>query len=382
MIKRLMYPRLMQAPPRQSFFLFGPRGVGKTAWLHQQFPGALFFDMLDYQVYTQLLAGPERLGERIPQGHKDWVVVDEVQRVPELLNEVHRLIESRKLRFVLTGSSARKLRRRGVNLLAGRAVTRHMHPLTAFELGKDFDLKRALQYGCLPLACTSENPHDYLKSYAATYLREEVQQEGLARNIGAFGRFLEAASFSQGGVLNMAAVARECAVSVKVVEDYFSILEDLLIAVRLPVFSKRAKRRLVAHPKFYYFDAGVFQAIRPRGPLDAPEQIHGPALETLFLQQLRALNDYKDLEYRLHYWRTASGDEVDFVLHGERGLRAFEVKMSHNVRPDDLRSLLRFRADFPQAKAHLLYLGQRRWHDRGIEVLPLIDCVRALDQWL
>lgn len=377
-----MYPRLMQPPPRQSFFLFGPRGVGKTAWLHQQFPGALFFDMLDHQVYTQLLAGPERLGERIPQGHKDWVVVDEIQRVPELLNEVHRLIESRKLRFVLTGSSARKLRRRGVNLLAGRAVTRHMHPLTALELGKDFDLKRALQYGCLPLACTSENPHDYLNSYAATYLREEVQQEGLARNIGAFGRFLEAASFSQGGVLNMAAVARECAVSVKVVEDYFSILEDLLIAVRLPVFSKRAKRRLIAHPKFFYFDAGVFQAIRPRGPLDAPEQIHGPALETLFLQQVRALNDYKGLEYRLYYWRTAGGDEVDFVLYGERGLRAFEVKMAHNVRPDDLRSLLRFRADFPQAKAHLLYLGQRRWHDRGIEVLPLLDCVSTLDQWL
>jgi predicted AAA+ superfamily ATPase len=232
------------------------------------------------------------------------------------------------------------------------------------------------------LACTSDNPHDYLKSYASTYLREEVQQEGLARNIGAFGRFLEAASFSQGGVLNMAAVARECAVSVKVVEDYFSILEDLLIAVRLPVFSKRVKRRLIAHPKFYYFDAGVFQAIRPRGPLDAPEQIHGPALETLFLQQVRALNDYKGLEYRLHYWRTASGDEVDFVLYGERGLRAFEVKMAHNVRPDDLRSLLRFRADFPQAKAHLLYLGERRWHDRGIEVLPLLDCVRKLDQWL
>ena len=377
-----MYPRLLQAPPRQSFFLFGPRGVGKTAWLHQQFPAALFFDMLDYQVYTELLASPQRLGERIPQGQKEWVVVDEVQRVPELLNEVHRLIESRRLRFVLTGSSARKLRGRGINLLAGRAVTRHMHPLTALELGKDFDLKRAVRYGCLPLACTSENPEDYLKSYAATYLREEVQQEGLTRNIGAFSRFLETASFSQGNVLNMAAVARECAISTKVVEDYFSILEDLLIAIRLPVFTKRAKRKLIAHPKFYFFDAGVFQAIRPRGPLDAPEQIHGPALETLFLQQVRALNDYKDLGYRLHYWRTANGDEVDCVLYGERGLRAFEVKMAHNVRPDDLRSLLRFLSDFPQAKTHLLYLGQRRWHDRGIEVLPFEECVATLDRWL
>jgi predicted AAA+ superfamily ATPase len=258
-----MYPRLLQPPPRQSFFLFGPRGVGKTAWLHQQLPTALFFDLLDHATYTGLLAAPQRLGDQIPQGHKDWVVVDEVQRAPELLNEVHRLIESRRLRFALTGSSARKLRGRGVNLLAGRAVTRHMHPLTALELGKAFELKRALRYGCLPLACTSDNPPDYLKSYAATYLREEVQQEGFARNIGAFGRFLEAASFSQGSVLNMAAVARECAISAKVAEDYFSILEDLLIAVRLPVFTKRAKRRLIAHPKFYYFDAGVYQTQDP-----------------------------------------------------------------------------------------------------------------------
>jgi uncharacterized protein len=377
-----MYPRLLQPPPKQSFFLFGPRGVGKTAWAHEQFPAALFFDLLDYQTYTQLLAAPQRLGDQIPQGYKGWVVVDEIQRVPELLNEVHRLIESRRLRFVLTGSSARKLRHRGVNLLAGRALTRHLHPLMASELGSDFDLKRALRWGCLPLACTSEKPQDYLNSYAATYLREEVQQEGFARNIGAFGRFLEAASFSQAGVLNMAAVARECAVSAKVVEDYFSILEDLLIAVRVPVFTKRAKRRLIAHPKFYYFDAGVFQAIRPRGPLDATEQIHGAALETLFLQQVRALNDYRDLGYRLHYWRTATGDEVDFVLYGERGLRAFEVKMAQTIRPDDLRGLLRFREDFPQAKAHLLYLGNRRWHDRGVEVLPFADCVTQLDHWL
>jgi predicted AAA+ superfamily ATPase len=377
-----MYSRLLQSPTRQSFFLFGPRGVGKTAWVRQQFAGALYFDLLDHPVYTQLLAAPSRLGDQIPVGYEDWVVVDEVQRVPELLNEVHRLIETRRLRFALTGSSARKLRRRGVNLLAGRAVTRHMHPLTALELGSDFDLARALRWGCLPLAVTSENPQDYLNSYAATYLREEVQQESLTRNIGAFGRFLEAASFSQGSILNMAAVARECAVSAKVVEDYFSILEDLLIAVRLPSFTRRAKRRVVAHPKFYYFDAGVFQAIRPRGPLDAPEQIHGPALETLFLQQVRSINDYFNLGYRLHYWRTAAGDEVDFVLYGERGLRAFEVKMAQRIRPDDLRSLLRFRADFPEARAYLLHSGTRAWHDRGVEVIPFGDCVASLDQRL
>jgi predicted AAA+ superfamily ATPase len=377
-----MYPRLLTPPSRQSFFLFGPRGVGKTAWVREQLPSALYFDLLDYPTYTQLLAAPQRIGDRVPQGYDGWVVIDEIQRVPELLNEVHRLIESRRLQFALTGSSARKLRRRGVNLLAGRALTRYLHPLTALELGKDFDLGRALRLGCLPLACTSEHAQEYVESYAATYLREEVQQEGLARNIAAFGRFLEAASFSQGSVLNMAAVARECSVSPKVVEDYFSILEDLLIAVRLPAFTKRAKRRMVAHPKFYYFDAGVFQALRPRGPLDAVAEIHGAALETLFLQHARAINDYSRLGYDLYYWRTASGEEVDFVLYGERGLRAFEVKMSQTIRMEDLGPLLRFRSDYSQAKVHLLYLGNRRWHERGVEVLPFVDCVTRLDEWL
>ncbi|MCS7049696.1 MAG: DUF4143 domain-containing protein, partial [Verrucomicrobiae bacterium] len=179
-----------------------------------------------------------------------------------------------------------------------------------------------------------------------------------------------------------AAVARDCAVAAKVVEDYFAILEDLLIAVRIPVFTKRAKRRLVAHPKFYYFDAGVYQAIRPRGPLDAPEQIHGAALETLFLHHLRALNDYHHLGYQIYYWRTAAGDEVDFVLYGERGLRAFELKMSQRVRPDDWRALRKFREDFPEAKTYLVYLGNRRWQECGITILPAVSCLRNLSDCL
>jgi predicted AAA+ superfamily ATPase len=369
---------MLEPPARQSFFLFGPRGVGKTAWVRARFPDALVFDLLESETYTRLLAVPSRLADQIPAAYKGWVVLDEIQRVPELLNEVHRLIEGRRLRFVLTGSSARKLRRRGVNLLAGRALTRFMHPLTAGELGRDFDLQRALRYGCLPFACTEPDPRDYLASYVTTYLREEVQQEGLARNLAAFTRFLEAASFSQGTVLNMAAVARESAVNAKVVEDYFGILEDLLIAVRLPVFTRRAKRRVVAHPKFYVFDAGVFRAIRPKGPLDAPEEIGGPALETLFLEQLRALNDYLALGYSLHYWRTATGDEVDFVLYGDKGLVAFEVKMSQRVRPDDLRGLRRFRETYPQAKAFLVYTGTRRWRETEIEILPADDAIRGL----
>lgn len=374
-----MYTRVLEPPTRQSFFLFGPRGVGKTAWLRARFPDALFFDLLDADTYTRLLAAPARLGEAIPAGYRGWVVLDEIQRLPDLLNEVHRLIEARRLRFALTGSSARKLRRKGVNLLAGRALTRFMHPLTVGELGHDFDLRRALQHGCLPFACTEPEPRDYLCSYVTTYLREEVQQEGFVRNLGAFARLLEAASFSQGSVLNMAAVARDSAVNAKVAEDYFSILEDLLIALRLPVFARRAKRRVVAHPKFYFFDAGVFQAIRPRGPLDSAEEIRGAALETLVLQQLRAVNEYGDLGYSLHYWRTATGDEVDFVLYGERGLVAFEVKMAHTVRPEDLRGLRRFRESYSRAKTFFIYTGARRRHEAGIEIIPAEEALRGLE---
>lgn len=366
-----MYARLLKRPDRQSFFLFGPRGTGKTAWTQDAIPGAVRFDLLDARVYGRLLANPALLEELIPASHNGWVVIDEVQRVPAVLNEVHRLIESRRLLFALTGSSARALRRQGVNLLAGRALTRFMHPLTAHELGSDFDLRRAMRFGCLPFAWTTETPDDYLAAYTATYLREEVLQEGLTRNLAAFSRFLEAASFSQASVLNMAAIARESGIGPKVAEGYFTILEDLLIAIRVPPFTRRAKRRVVLHPKFFLFDAGVFRSVRPQGPLDSPEEADGPALETLVLQHLRAWNDYGDLGYSIHYWRTPDDDEVDFVLYGPRGIVAIEVNRSARIRHEDLKGLTRFRQDYPQARAFLLHAGSRRWHESGVDIVPL-----------
>ena len=193
-----------------------------------------------------------------------------------------------------------------------------MHPLTCVELADDFDLRHSLQYGQLPSVYIDNDPRAFLSTYVKTYLREEVLQEGLTRNLGAFARFLEAVSFSQGMPLNISNVARECHVERKVVEDYVTILEDLLVAVRLPSFQKRAKRRVVTHPKFFFFDAGVYRAIRPRGPLDAPEEIDGPALETLLMQELRAHVAYRDLGYELFYWRTSAGVEVDLVLCGDQ----------------------------------------------------------------
>lgn len=378
---RIVYARLI-SPPRRSFFLFGPRGTGKTAWMRAKLADALVFDLLESGTFQRLSAAPERLADRVPQDHAGWAVLDEIQRVPDLLNEVHRHIESRKLRFAMTGSSARKLRRGGANLLAGRARTLRMHPLTALELGGDFDLGRALRYGTLPFACTTDDPAHYLRDYVGTYLREEVQQEGLVREIGAFARFLEAASFAQGAVLNMASVARECSVHAKVAESHFALLEDLLIAIRLPVFARRAKRRVIAHPKFYYFDAGVYRALRPRGPLDTEEEIDGAALETLFLTHLRALNDAFELGYDIHYWRTTGGLEVDFVLYGEHGLLAFEVKRAARVRDEDLAGLLAFRADYPMAQTFLVHSGTQRGHDRGIEIWPMADALKQLHEIL
>ena len=373
-----MFTRILKSPESRSFFLFGPRGTGKSSWVRERFPDAIYLDLLEAGLSTELLANPGRLERRIPRDHDGWIVLDEVQKIPELLDEVHRLIESRRLRFVLTGSSARKLRRRGVNLLAGRATTLAMHPLTTGELADSFDLARSLRHGRLPATWVQDDPKAYLASYVGTYLREEVQQEGLTRNLAAFSRFLEAASFSQASVLNLSAVARECHVDRKVVEDYFTILEDLLLAVRLPVFTRRAKRKIVAHPKFFFFDAGVFRSIRPRGPLDSDEEIDGAALETLILQELRAVNDALGLGYGLHYWRTATGAEVDFVLYGERGLKAVEVKRSERVREGDLRGLEAFLDDYPMAQAWLVCSTSRRYREGRVEVIPVEEFLREL----
>ena len=233
-----------------------------------------------------------------------------------------------------------------------------MHPLTASELGSDFSLKKALTIGGLPFAWITSTPDDYLGAYAATYLREEVLQEGLTRNLAAFARFLETASFSQASVLNMAGVARESGIGTKAAEDYFTILEDLLIAVRLPAFTKKTKRRVVMYPKFFFFDVGVFRAIRPRGPLDSDEEAEGPALETLLLQHLRAWNDYGNLGYSISYWRTPGGEEVDFVLYGKRGFFAVEVKRSARIRAEDLKGLLQFHRYYPQANSFCFTRGR------------------------
>ena len=377
-----MYSRLIEPPKDKSFFLFGPRGTGKTTWVKSKFTKALYLDLLEAELFNDFLANPQRLENFIPKDFKDWVIIDEVQRIPELLNEIHRLIEKSKYKFILTGSSARKIRRKGINLLAGRALSYHLYPLTNLELGKDFDIDHSLAYGQLPCVYTEENAKAYLESYVKTYLEEEVQQEGFTRNLGAFSRFLESASFSQGSALNISSVARDCSVERKVVESYFTILEDLLIAYRIPVFAKRAKRRMAAHPKFYFFDVGLYRTLRPKGPLDVPEEIGGHAFETLFLQELVAINSYLRLGYDIFYWKTSNNIEVDFVLYGDKGIKAFEIKRTGKVSSSMTRGLKAFLKDYPEAKAYFIYGGERRLREGNIEILPIKDALKELPKIL
>ncbi|HEV7669713.1 MAG TPA: AAA family ATPase [Thermoanaerobaculia bacterium] len=357
--------------PDQSFFLFGPRGTGKSTWLRHVFPDALLIDLLKPEVHRSLAARPERLAEIVagsPQA--EVVVLDEVQRVPELLSVVHSLIEEhRGRRFVLTGSSARKLRRRGVDLLAGRALNRTLHPFMAAEL-PSFELDRALTQGMLPLVWAAPRPTEVLDSYASLYLDQEVRLEGWARDAGSFARFLEAVTFSHGSILNATEVARECEVERRTVARYLEVLEDLLLAFHVPVFTRRAQRRTASHPKFYLFDAGVFRALRPRGPIDRDEEIEGAAFEGLVAQHFRAWIAYSKTDCKLYFWRTRKGVEVDFVLYGESGFWAVEVKNTTRVRPQDLRALRAFREDYPEAEALLVYRGTEQLRIDGIWCLP------------
>ncbi|MFH1847329.1 MAG: ATP-binding protein [Candidatus Omnitrophota bacterium] len=377
-----MYSRLTQLPESKSFFLFGPRGTGKTTWVKFAFPKAIYIDLLEAGLFNTLLANPQRVENLIPENFKDWVIIDEVQRVPELLNEVHRLIEKYKYKFILTGSNARKIKRKGQNLLAGRALTCYMHPLTVLELGKDFSLAHSLKYGQLPSVYVEADPKSYLESYVKTYLEEEIQYEGLTRNLSGFARFLEAASFSQGSILNISSVARECSVERKVVESYFSILEDLLMAYRVPVFTKKAKRRMVGHPKFFFFDTGVYRTLRPAGPLDMPEEIEGISLETLLFQELNAVNADYGLGYKIYYWRTAGNMEVDFVLYGDKGIRAFEIKRTGKVSGAMLKGLKSFLQDYPMSKAYFIYGGSREMRDGKISIMPVNEALKRLPEFL
>ena len=366
--------------PKSSYFLLGPRGTGKTTWLKLKCKNGLIIDLLEPSVYRRFKARPERLREIIEGNpEKRIVILDEIQKVPELLNAVHTLMEEKpELRFILTGSSARKIKQRGVNLLGGRALVRSLHPFIASELKDKFDLNKAIQIGLVPLVVSAQNPEDTLNAYITLYMNEEIQMEGLVRNIGNFARFLEAISFSHGTVLNISNVARECEVERRTVQNYIQVLYDLLMAYPLPVFTKKAKRIIVQYPKFYFFDTGVFRTLRPIGPLDRPEEINGQALEGLVLQHLKAWIDYSHSSCNLYYWRTKSGTEVDFIIYGKECFWAIEVKNTQNIRGNELRSLKTFHQDYPECKPIFVYRGNEKLLIENILCVPCETFLKSI----
>ncbi len=368
--------------PGESFFLFGPRGTGKSTWLRQQLPKAHWFDLLRLPLVLELTRQPESFRGRVealPKGA--WVVVDEVQRMPALLDEVHALVaeHGKRYRFALSGSSARKLRRLDTNLLAGRAIRRQFFPLTGEELDFDFVVDELLATGNLPkVRSEPELAVDILEAYVSTYLREEIQQEALTKDVGSFTRFLEVAALCNGQVVNVAGVARDAGVARPTVARYFEVLVDTLIGSWLPAWRPRARIKEVQHPRFYLFDAGVARGLagRLREPLEATER--GALLETLVLHELRAAVNCQNLGGSFTYWRTPSGSEVDFVWERGKKRVGIEVKATKTWRRENSAVLAGMRAEGTLTGAFGVYTGKERLKDRGVMVLPVVEFLREL----
>ncbi len=375
-----MYARLLPTPV-QSAFLFGPRGTGKSTWLRQRFPDAAYYDLLDTGEALRLAKDPGALYRELsllPAG--SWAVIDEVQKAPELLDEVHRLIERRDLRFVLSGSSARKLRRGGVNLLAGRAVTTAMFPLASAEVSFNVDLGKALRFGMLPMAVEGGNPGEYLRSYADTYLAQEVRAEALTRNVGAFARFLEIAALRNGQPSNATNIAREAGVHRRTVESHFQILADTLLGYWLPAWKLKPATRQVARSKFYFFDCGVARALTGRLPYPPTREELGAQMETFVLNEIRAYLSYSKLDYRMHYWRTYDGAEVDALLETASGFLALEIQAATRWEKRYNRGLLRLSEALGSRKTTCLGVcaAQRPARWGNVLALPALDFLKRL----
>ncbi len=375
-----MYARLLQHPT-QSALLFGPRGTGKSTWIRERFPHAAHYDLLDTSETLRLIKDPGALYRELslrPEG--SWAVIHEVQKAPELLDEVHRLIEQRGLRFLLSGSSARKLRRGGVNLLAGRAVTTAMFPLVSAELSFNLNLDKTLRFGTLPMAVDGDNPGEYLRSYAETYLMHEVQAEAFTRNVGAFARFLEIAARQNGQSTNATNIARETGIHRRTVESHFEILNDTLLGYWLPAWKLKPPNRQVQRSKFYFFDCGVARALTGRLAYPPMPEELGALMETFVLNEVRAYLSYSRLDYAVHYWRTYDGTEVDLLLETSDGFVAIEIKASQRWEKRFNRGLLRLAEALgrPGTSCYGVCACDRPSLWGEVRVLPILDFLQRL----
>ena len=378
-----MFTRRLTLPPR-PFLLLGPRGTGKTTWLRRHLPQAQWYNLLLDRELLRLMREPgafRREIEALPKGA--WVVIDEVQKLPSLLNEVHDALtaEPKRWNFALSGSSARWLRRAEVNLLGGRVVMRQMLPLTAAEMRGEPAVAELLRFGGLPLVCTEKSAAgriDLLEAYVETYLAQEIRAEALVRSLEGFTRFLEVAALANAQVTNVAFLARDAAVARPTVQGYFEVLTDTLLGAWLPAWRPRAKVKEAAHPKFYLFDCGVARALarRLREPLDAAER--GTLLETLVFHELRAQMAYAAIGGELAYYRTPSGTEIDFVWTRARTAIGIEVKASERWRPEFARALNELHVSGAIRRGFGVYLGDRPMQDGAVRVLPIEAFLREL----
>lgn len=367
--RSLDLPRLLS---KRSYFLFGPRQTGKSFLIAHTLAGVRLYDLLESSTYISLSQNPGRIAEELAAQNRT-VVIDEIQRLPQLLNEVHRLIEKRGIRFLLTGSSARKLRRGGVNLLGGRARTKYLHPLTYRELGARFDLYRALERGLLPAIYFSDDPKADLEAYTGSYLQQEIVAEGAMRNVPAFSRFLRVAALCNGTIVNFTNVANDAQVARTTVYEYFEILKDTLILDELPAWRRSRKRKPLVSSKYYFFDVGVVAALQRRTFHPGTPEF-GEALETYLMHELVSYRDYVS-EEPLSYWRSTSGFEVDFVVGDHT---AVEVKAKENVSQTDLKSL-RALAEEQKLKRYLcVSLDKRRRQVGEIAILPVREFLETL----
>jgi predicted AAA+ superfamily ATPase len=377
-----MFPRTLQ-PPQTAFFLFGPRGTGKSTWIRSSFDKTLTINLLPPANALRYERDPSQFrAEVLARPRSDWIVIDEVQRVPALLDEVHYLMEEERYRkFVLTGSSARKLRRGSANMLAGRAILRKLFPLTTQETGFDVPAEQLIRYGSLPASVVAPGDvarEDFLRAYVTTYLAEEVKAEGLVRNLGGFSRFLEVAALAASRTTNVSAIARDAAVSRETARGYFEILEDTLLGDWLPAYRPRAKVKEVALRKFYWFDAGVLYAAAGGFDQPLPADWDGVLLEHFVLHEIRSYLHYRGVRGSLGYWATPSGSEVDFVWWYGSRMVAIEVKASRRYRQDfrsGIRSLLAGHGD---ARSFIVYRGDAELEIDGTRVLPVDTFLRRL----
>ncbi len=359
-----------------SIFLFGARQTGKSTILRQQFPDSVYIDLLDSNLRTRFIKNPSLLYDMLrDKAEETLVIIDEIPEVPELLNEVHRLISERGLTFILCGSSARKLKRRGRNTLGGRALPVYLYPLVSAEI-PDLNIDHAINYGMIPSHYLAKNPSRRLAAYIEVYLKEEIKEESLVRNLAAFHRFLEVAALTDGEIVNNNNIAQDCGVSASTVSSYFDILEDTLIGYRIPAFRKVMKRRLVQAPRFYYFDVGVANHLLHRKELVRGTVDYGHAFEHLVIQELYAWLHYIHSDEKLTYWHTYTNIEVDAIIGDARV--AIEIKSVEEVLPRHLKGLKAFGEEYPDSRRIIVSLDPINRRTGDIECIYVLDFFKQL----